>query len=74
MIAGIWNPNTGPRQWKVNLTYSTKPIFPSSENRDDDDGDDGGESRFEIDINKSAILNEIARLGGDMISRIEVLR
>ncbi|KAI9785862.1 MAG: hypothetical protein M1816_008189 [Peltula sp. TS41687] len=76
VIAGIWNPNTGPRHWKVNLTYSTRPLI-FSEGRADghhERAGDGEESRSEIDINKPAILNEIARLGGDMISKVEVLR
>ena len=26
LIAGLWNPQTGPRNWKVTLSYPTKPI------------------------------------------------
>lgn len=62
LIAGLWNPQTGPRPWKVNLPYSTKPILWSS----DEDS--------QININKAATLHDIARLGGDMVSRIEVKR
>lgn len=62
MIAGLWNPQTGSRPWKVNMSYSTLP-FAQSE----------GEETM-ISINKSAILNDIARLGGDMVSRVESLR
>ena len=52
----------------------------------DDSGDDAtnqetqhragkrDETIAQVIINKAAILNEIARLGGDMVSRIEVLK
>ena len=61
LIAGLWNPQTGPRPWKVNLPYSTKPTVQSSEDS-------------QININKAATLHDIARLGGDMVSRIELKR
>lgn len=54
MIAGLWNPQTGPREWKVSLNYSTAPL-----------------SESVVTINKVSILHEIARLGGDMVSKIE---
>lgn len=62
VIGGLWNPQAGPRAWKVNLPYSTIPVSSSA-----DSGDE-----FQVDINKTATLHDIARLGGDMISRIEV--
>lgn len=59
-IAGLWNPQTGLRPWKTNLQYSTMPVTaPDEENA-------------QVTINKTATLNDIVRLGGDMISRIEV--
>lgn len=61
VIAGLWNPQTAPRSWKVNLSYSTVPVKASEE-------------EVKAEINKDAILAEIARLGGDLISRIEVNR
>lgn len=61
IIAGLWNPQTmAPRTFKVNLAYATKPVTSKDEE--------------EIAIDKSAILSEIARIGGDMVSRIEVQR
>ena len=62
LIAGLWNPQTGPRPWKVNLPYSTKPNALSI----DDDS--------QININKAATLHDIASLGGDMVSRIDIKR
>lgn len=61
-IAGLWNPQTEPRSWKVNLPYSTKPVARS------------GDEDPQIQINKAATLHDIARLGGDMVSRIEFKR
>lgn len=60
-IAGLWNPQImASRAFKVNLAYATKNV-----------GDEGsGEARIKLD--KAAILSEIGRLGGDMVSRIEV--
>ena len=62
LIAGLWNPQTGPRPWKVNLPYSTKPLGRS------------GDEDSQININKAATLHDIARLGGDIVSRIELKR
>ena len=61
-IAGLWTPHTRPREWKVNTTYSTMPVRRSLSEME------GGPL---IEINKASVLNEIARLGGDMILRIE---
>lgn len=62
-IAGLWNPQTGLRDWKVNTAYSTMPTLLQS-----------GDPNTKITINKTATLNDLARLGGDMVSRIEVKR
>ena len=60
LIAGLWNPQTGPRPWKINVAYSTKPMVRS------------GVEDSQISINKAATLHDIARLGGDMVTRIEL--
>jgi U3 small nucleolar RNA-associated protein 22 len=60
-IGGLWNPQTvSPRTFKVNLAYSSKPLTQ--------------EEGEEVSLDKASILAEIARLGGDMVSRIEVHR
>ena len=64
LIAGLWNPQTEHRPWKVNLTYSTIPNVEIN-------GDKGGEDA-QVFVNKAAILNDIARLGGDMIAKIDI--
>lgn len=53
VIAGLWNPQAGSRSWKVNIAYSTVPTI-----------EDGEEK---VSINKDSTLNDIARLGGDLI-------
>jgi U3 small nucleolar RNA-associated protein 22 len=62
IIAGLWNPQTASRPFKANVAYATKPA--------------GGVNIEEegelVEIDKSAILSEIARIGGDLVSQIEV--
>ena len=57
-IGGLWNPQTGPRTWRTHVGYSTSPLL-----RDE------GEY---VALNQNATLHDIARLGGDMVSKIEV--
>ncbi|KAF7943256.1 hypothetical protein EAE96_011186 [Botrytis aclada] len=62
-IGGLWNPQMNvSRTFKVNLAYAVKP--------EENDGDE--EEAKNVKINQSAMLAEIARLGGDLVSRIEV--
>ncbi len=60
VVAGLWNPQSGLRPWKTNLQYSTMPVTVPDE------------EEAQVTINKRATLHDIARLGGGMISRIEV--
>jgi U3 small nucleolar RNA-associated protein 22 len=63
VIAGLWNPQiVAARPFKVNLAYATKAETDS----DDEEGK-------QIMLDKVAILSEMARIGGDMVSRIEVV-
>ena len=61
-IAGIWNPETEIRNWKVNVAYSSTPVLDSAS------GD------MKIAINKAATLHDLARLGGSLVSKIDVKR
>ena len=68
LIAGLWNPQTeGPRKWKVGLHYSSMPLAAT------EDGGDGAaeEDEEQVTINKAAVLHDIARLGGDLIVKID---
>ena len=60
VIAGLWNPQTGPRPWKIGVPYNTIPLASS------------GDGEGYVSINKKTTLHDIARLGGDLLSRIEV--
>ena len=60
VIAGLWNPQTGSRPWKIGLQYSTMPKLSA------------GHDQPQVTINKSATLHDIAKLGGDLVSRVEV--
>ncbi|KAM0717461.1 hypothetical protein Q7P37_007313 [Cladosporium fusiforme] len=62
VIAGVWNPMTAPRGWKVNLAYSTVPVKGQ------------GEGEVVAELNREGILAEMARLGGDLIAKVEVNR
>lgn len=65
VIAGLWNPQAAaPRAFKVNMAHAMKTVG---------DGENDNEKE-EIEIDNEAVLSEIARLGGDMVSRIEVRR
>ncbi|KAL8975572.1 MAG: hypothetical protein Q9197_000188 [Variospora fuerteventurae] len=58
-IAGLWNPTTGPRNWKIDLGYNAIPMY------------EVGSVEPHLMINKLAVLHDIARLGGDMIAKID---
>ena len=61
-IGGLWHPLTSPRPWKVTSGFSTVPI-----DREHEDSE-------RIEINRIATLNDIARLGGDLIQQIDIKR
>ncbi|RDW73842.1 putative pre-rrna processing protein utp22 protein [Coleophoma crateriformis] len=59
VVAGLWNPQYGPRSFKVNLSYATRPLAV-------------GDDQEIVGIDKSTMLAEISRIGGDMVMKIEV--
>jgi U3 small nucleolar RNA-associated protein 22 len=63
VVAAVWNPQTS-RAWKLKLGYSSAPIGKGKRGVEQTDEE-------QIEINKGAILNEIARFGGDLVSKIE---
>lgn len=65
VVAGTWTPYT-PRSWKATLDYSTQ----LERHQDPQGSGDGNDLRAAV--NQSAVLNEIARLGGNLIMSIEV--
>lgn len=62
VIAGLWNPRTTKeRPFSLKTSYLTSP----SKGGDDKEG--------KLKINKTAVLNGIASIGGDIISRLEIM-
>lgn len=62
-IVGLWNPVvTGQRSWKVKPGWNSEPVKVKR----------GGQVDVEIRANKVAIMNEIRRLGGELVRAIEV--
>ena len=57
-IGGIWNPQIARRPWKVQAGYSTAPLIENGEEN--------------ITLNKHGTLNDIARLGAEMITKVWV--
>lgn len=62
VIAGLWSPQTAKRSWRINLNYSMLPIIEAKA------------VDVQAEINKEAVLAEIARLGGDLVKKVEVNR
>ena len=72
VIAGLWNPHTtAPRAWKVKVGYSTIPR--TGESAENEREGEGEREKVLLHLNKRGTLNDIARLGGDMVIRIEAL-
>jgi len=71
VVAGLWAPHTARRKWKVGLGYSSTPVGKARAREEaEDDGGSGGGS-VEVEINKDGMLSEMARLGGDLVAKIE---
>lgn len=62
VIAGLWNPTCEERAWKLSLGYSSVPTNAKGE-----------KEAHQAQLNKGGILAEIARLGEDMVVRIEIV-
>jgi U3 small nucleolar RNA-associated protein 22 len=69
-VAGLWNPvMTGQRAFKVKAGWNSTPIKNRSGEKKEK-----SEKSVDIQINKGAVMYEIKRLGGELISRIDVHR
>ncbi|KAI5855226.1 Nrap protein [Tricharina praecox] len=67
VVGGVWAPSTA-RKWKAELGYSSIPVAAKKAQEEQEDGD------VQVKLNKDAILNEIARIGGELVSRVVVNR
>lgn len=60
VIGAIWNPKLQQQKFRAGLPYNFKRVA----------SEDGGDV---VEVNKKAVLLEIARVGGEMIKKIEEL-
>ncbi|KAK3951378.1 Nrap protein [Pseudoneurospora amorphoporcata] len=80
VVGAIWNPTItlSRRSFKVNLGTSYKPVVVvgAGKKRKGGDGDEDGEENEKeeqlVEVNREAILSEIARIGGDILEKVEV--
>lgn len=67
-IVGLWNPVvTGQRSWKVKPGWNSVPVKVKVSEEEKEKG-----RNVEIRVNKEAVVNEIRRLGGELVKSIEV--
>ncbi|KAJ9148608.1 U3 small nucleolar RNA-associated protein 22 [Pleurostoma richardsiae] len=66
IISGVWNPQIQRRSFRVNLPCSFKPVRSVTKNSDDREEEDDI-----VEVNRDAMLAEIARIGGDLIEKVE---
>ncbi|OLN94276.1 U3 small nucleolar RNA-associated protein 22 [Colletotrichum chlorophyti] len=60
VIGAIWQPKLRRQNFRVGLPYNFRQV------------EDGEEDADVVEVNKPAVLLEIARIGGELIKRIEV--
>ncbi|KAF9700946.1 hypothetical protein EKO04_000487 [Ascochyta lentis] len=67
-IVGLWNPVvTGQRSWKVKPGWNSVPVKVKVSEEEKEKG-----KNVEIRVNKEAVVNEIRRLGGELVKSVEV--
>lgn len=84
VVGGIWNPMVQRRSFRVNLPCSFRPVAAGPETarkrkgddqvteEDGSESDGGGDDDDLVEINREAMLSEIARIGCGLIESIEV--
>ncbi|KAL2261289.1 hypothetical protein VTK26DRAFT_4480 [Humicola hyalothermophila] len=70
-IGAIWNPQMQKRNFRINLPTSYKPVA-DQKRAQEDEGSEDEETEQLVEVNREAILAEIARIGGDLVEKIEV--
>ncbi|KAK0649443.1 Nrap protein [Cercophora newfieldiana] len=67
-VGGIWNPQVQKKKFRINLPTSYKPDAAAAAHDSDDEDEEQG---VDVNLNKEGILAEIARIGGDLIEKID---
>lgn len=70
-IGAIWNPQAERKKFRINLAASYKPVVGAGASSGDESDGDEEEEAAEVGLNREAIVAEIARIGGDLIERID---
>ena len=71
IIGAIWNPQMQRRSFRATLPTSYKPAAATAPNNSSFE-DSEEEPDDVVDVNKEAIVAEIARIGGDLIEKVDV--
>jgi U3 small nucleolar RNA-associated protein 22 len=67
-VAGLWNPTvTGQRAFKVKSGWNSLPVANASR-----DSEEKSEQSVDIQINKGAMIHDMKRMAGELITKIEV--
>jgi U3 small nucleolar RNA-associated protein 22 len=64
VIGAIWNPKLRRQKFRAGLPYNFARVAAEKQDEEDEEGD------F-VEVNRRAVLLEMARIGGDMIKKIE---
>jgi U3 small nucleolar RNA-associated protein 22 len=77
IIGAIWNPLVSRRSFRVNLLGNYKPVAGAEgrKKKVDSESDSDKEEEEEddlVEVDREAILAEIARIGGELVERIDV--
>ncbi|KAK0625292.1 Nrap protein [Bombardia bombarda] len=72
-IGAIWNPLMQKRGFRVNLPTSYRPVGKAND-EDEGEEEEEDEEKDVVEVNREAIVAEIARIGADLIESIDVKR
>jgi len=72
VIAAVWNPLVHRRSFRVNLPCAFRPAGPEAAGEDGDTDEVLADADL-VEVDRDAILAEIARIGGGLIEKIEVV-
>lgn len=68
IIGGVWNPGMGKRRWRIGLGGNYKV---GEKRKGEGEEEEEGEEET-VEVNRDAVLGEIARVGGGLVERVEV--
>lgn len=76
VIAAVWNPLVHRRSFRVNLHCAFRPVGEEGRVAAGEAGDEDEETvnRDVVEVDRDAILAEIARIGGALIEKVEVVK